>query len=124
VCSSDLLIAVGVRFDDRVTGKLATFAPDARVIHIDIDPANVGKNRAPDISLIADAREALCAVRADLTSFEPQEIEQAIARREVWWQRLRGWQHEQPLRFSGSGEQIKPQVVIRELHRQTNGEAL
>ncbi len=124
VAESDLLIAVGVRFDDRVTGKLATFAPQARVIHIDIDPANVGKNRAPDISLIADAREALCAVRADLSSFEPQEIEQAIARREVWWQRLRGWQHEQPLRFSGSREQIKPQVVIRELHRLTNGEAL
>jgi acetolactate synthase-1/2/3 large subunit len=124
VAESDLLIAVGVRFDDRVTGKLATFAPEARVIHIDIDPANVGKNRAPDISLIADAREALCAVRAELSSFEPQEIDQAIARREVWWQRLRGWQHEQPLRFTGSREQIKPQSVIHELHRLTKGEAL
>ena len=62
VSESDLLIAVGVRFDDRVTGKLATFAPHARVIHIDIDPANVGKNRAPDISLIADARAALEAL--------------------------------------------------------------
>ena len=124
VAESDLLIAVGVRFDDRVTGKLATFAPDARVIHIDIDPANVGKNRAPDISLIADAREALCAVRAELSSFEPQEIDEAIARREVWWQRLRAWQHEQPLRFSGSREEIKPQSVIHELHRLTKGEAL
>src|SRR5262249_31064973 len=55
VAESDLLIAVGVRFDDRVTGKLATFAPQAKVIHVDIDPANVGKNRAPDLSLIADA---------------------------------------------------------------------
>ena len=64
VAESDLLIAVGVRFDDRVTGKIATFAPHARVIHIDIDPANVGKNRAPEISLIADAREAEQRLRA------------------------------------------------------------
>src|SRR5262249_41135381 len=66
VAESDLLIAIGVRFDDRVTGKLATFAPNARVIHIDIDPANVGKNRAPDISLIADARGAIEALHAEI----------------------------------------------------------
>src|SRR4030095_7216959 len=68
IAESDLLIAVGVRFDDRVTGKLATFAPYARVIHIDIDPANVGKNRAPELSLIADAREALTALRSEIES--------------------------------------------------------
>src|SRR5204863_6497041 len=59
VSESDLLIAVGVRFDDRVTGKLATFAPHARVIHIDIDPANIGKNVAPTLSIAADAKEVL-----------------------------------------------------------------
>jgi len=124
VAESDLLIAVGVRFDDRVTGKLATFAPHARVIHIDIDPANVGKNRAPDISLIADARDALCALHAQIRSLGPKAIEKTISRSMVWWERLRTWQLEQPLRFSGSGDHIKPQTVIRELHRLTNGEAL
>jgi acetolactate synthase-1/2/3 large subunit len=124
VAESDLLIAVGVRFDDRVTGKLATFAPHARVIHIDIDPANVGKNRAPDISLIADARDALCALHAEIRSLGPKAIEKTISRSLVWWERLRKWQLEQPLRFSGSGDHIKPQTVIRELHRLTNGDAL
>jgi acetolactate synthase-1/2/3 large subunit len=124
VAESDLLIAVGVRFDDRVTGKLATFAPQARVIHIDIDPANVGKNRAPEISLVADAREALSALQTEIKSFGPAHIDRSVKRRAVWWERIRTWQLDQPLRFTGSGDQIKPQTVIRELHRLTNGDAL
>ena len=124
VAESDLLIAVGVRFDDRVTGRLATFAPHARVIHIDIDAANIGKNRAPDLSLTADAREALCALQAEVQARGQKEIEKSVERRIVWWDRLRAWQREQPLRFSGSRDHIKPQSVIRELHRLTSGEAL
>ena len=123
VAESDLLIAIGVRFDDRVTGKLATFAPHARVIHIDIDPANVGKNRAPDISLIADARAALEALHAEIASRQSERLE-SVKRRDQWWTTIRAWQREQPLRFSGSREQIKPQSVIRELHRLTRGNAL
>ena len=124
IAESDLLIAVGVRFDDRVTGKLATFAPYARVIHIDIDPANVGKNRAPELSLIADAREALTALSNEIQSRTPEDAKQSSERREAWWKRIRAWQSEQPLRFSGSNDQIKPQHVIRELHRLTRGEAI
>ena len=124
VSESDLLIAVGVRFDDRVTGKLATFAPHARVIHIDIDPANVGKNRAPDLSLIADAGEALAALRAEVSARDHSEIVRSITQRTRWWDQLRGWQREQPLRFNGSRDQIKPQHVIRELHRLTGGESI
>ncbi|HVQ36700.1 MAG TPA: thiamine pyrophosphate-dependent enzyme, partial [Pyrinomonadaceae bacterium] len=124
VAESDLLIAVGVRFDDRVTGKLATFAPHARVIHIDIDPANVGKNRAPEISLVADAREALSALQSEIKKVGQLYVDRSVKRRAVWWERIRGWQLEQPLRFTGSGDQIKPQTVIRELHRLTNGDAL
>src|SRR5438876_5020128 len=124
VADSDLLVAVGVRFDDRVTGKLATFAPQAKVIHIDIDPANVGKNRAPDLSLIADAREALAALRAEVSARDHTEIVRSITQRTRWWDQLRGWQREQPLRFNGSRDQIKPQHVIRELHRLTGGEAI
>ncbi|MDQ3667866.1 MAG: biosynthetic-type acetolactate synthase large subunit [Acidobacteriota bacterium] len=124
VAESDLLIAVGVRFDDRVTGKLATFAPQARVIHIDIDPANVGKNRAPEMSLVADAREALCALQTEIKNQGQLQIDKSVKRRAVWWERIREWQREQPLRFTGSGDHIKPQTVIRELHRLTNGDAL
>lgn len=123
VAESDLLVAIGVRFDDRVTGKLATFAPHARVIHIDIDPANVGKNRSPDISLIADARAALEALHSEIASRQSERLE-AVKRRDQWWTTIRAWQREQPLRFSGSREQIKPQSVIRELHRLTRGNAL
>jgi acetolactate synthase I/II/III large subunit len=124
VAESDLLIAVGVRFDDRVTGKLATFAPQARVIHIDIDPANVGKNRAPDISLIADARAALLALLAEIRSRDLSEIVGTIKERGSWWETLNDWQRKQPLNFSWSRDQIKPQSVIRELHRLTEGEAV
>jgi acetolactate synthase-1/2/3 large subunit len=124
IAESDLLIAVGVRFDDRVTGKLATFAPHARVIHIDIDPANIGKNRAPELSITADACETLEAMHAEVRARGPKELEQSLRTRAAWWQQLRGWQRDQPLRFSGSAEQIKPQTVIRELHRQTKGEAV
>jgi acetolactate synthase-1/2/3 large subunit len=124
VAESDLLIAIGVRFDDRVTGKLATFAPRARVLHIDIDPANVGKNRAPDFTLIADARAALAGLRQAIDSTEHELVEQSIAHRTRWWNQLRSWQREQPLNFRGARDQIKPQHVIRELHRLTRGEAI
>ena len=124
VAESDLLVAIGVRFDDRVTGKLATFAPHAKVIHIDIDPANVGKNRAPDLSLIADARAALEALLDEIDSRDPEETVRSITQRTAWWEQLRNWQLEQPLQFAGARDHIKPQHVIRELHRLTNGEAI
>ena len=131
VAESDLLVAVGVRFDDRVTGKLATFAPRARVIHIDIDPANIGKNVAPTLSIAADAAEALRALGEEVESraaaagaADGGEVEACVARRARWWERIRGWQREQPLRYAGSSEKIKPQAVIRELHRQTAGRAV
>src|SRR6185436_17981923 len=98
--------------------------PQARVVHIDIDPANVGKNRAPEISLVADAREALAALQTEIKNFGQLYIDRGIKRRAVWWNRIRAWQLEQPLRFTGSGDHIKPQTVIRELHRLTNGDAL
>src|SRR5262245_23487814 len=107
VSESDLLIAIGVRFDDRVTGKLATFAPHAKVIHVDIDPANVGKNRAPDLTLIADARAALQALLQEIRSTGRREVVESIAQRTRWWDQLRRWQHEQPLQFTGARDQIK-----------------
>src|SRR3569832_2792395 len=121
VAESDLLVALGVRFDDRVTGKLATFAPQARVIHVDIDPANIGKNVAPTLALTGDVKQALDQF---LSLIEKQKLQDSIQQREPWWDQIHRWQLSQPLRFSGSQNQIKPQTVIRELHRSTKGEAL
>ncbi|HEU4833569.1 MAG TPA: biosynthetic-type acetolactate synthase large subunit, partial [Pyrinomonadaceae bacterium] len=121
VAESDLLVALGVRFDDRVTGKLATFAPQARVIHVDIDPANIGKNVAPTLALTGDVKQALDQF---LSLVQQQDLDASIGQREAWWDQIRRWQLAQPLRFSGSQNQIKPQTVIRELHRLTKGEAL
>ena len=124
VAESDLLIAVGVRFDDRVTGKLATFAPHARVIHIDIDPANIGKNVAPSLSIAADAGQALCELLSLSRQYDEESLRDSVNAREHWWEQIRRWQRSQPLRFTGSLNQIKPQLVIRELHRLTGGEAI
>ena len=117
VAESDLLVALGVRFDDRVTGKLATFAPHARVIHVDIDPANIGKNVTPTLALTGDVGQVL-------NQFLSLAQSQSNERLASWWDQIRQWQLSQPLRFAGSQNQIKPQTVIRELHRLTNGEAL
>ena len=124
VAESDLLVALGVRFDDRVTGKLATFAPHARIIHVDIDPANIGKNVAPSLPLAGDVKQALKQFLELVQQETPESREQSIREREPWWDQIRTWQRQQPLRFDGSQDQIKPQAVIRELHRLTGGEAI
>lgn len=124
VAESDLLIAVGARFDDRVTGKLSTFAPHARIIHFDIDPASVGKNVAPDVAIVGDAREALTALLERIRAHGRERIAIGIERRVRWWERIRAWQRQYPLSFERSGDQIKPQMVVHELGRLTRGEAI
>ncbi|HEX7332785.1 MAG TPA: biosynthetic-type acetolactate synthase large subunit [Pyrinomonadaceae bacterium] len=121
VAESDLLVALGVRFDDRVTGKLATFAPQARVIHVDIDPANIGKNVTPALALAGDVKQALDQF---ISLLQEHDTQQSIRDREPWWDQIGEWQRSQPLRYDGSQNQIKPQTVIRELHRLTRGEAV
>lgn len=124
VAESDLLVALGVRFDDRVTGKLATFAPHARVIHVDIDPANIGKNVMPTLALTGDVKQVLDRFLSFADQEADNKLRQSVQARDVWWDRIRGWQQAQPLRYDGSQSQIKPQNVIRELHRLTRGDAI
>ena len=124
VAESDLLVALGVRFDDRVTGKLATFAPQARVIHVDIDPANIGKNVTPTLALTGDAKQALDQFLTLAHEQGEDGLKRSVQRREAWWEQIRSWQRSEPLRYSGSQSHIKPQSVIRELHRLTNGDAV
>jgi acetolactate synthase-1/2/3 large subunit len=124
VAKSDLLVALGVRFDDRVTGKLATFAPQARVIHVDIDPANIGKNVTPTLALAGDVKHALDQFLSLAHQQADKRLKRSIQEREVWWNQIRRWQRLQPLRCDDSPSQIKPQTVIQELHRLTRGDAL
>ncbi len=111
---SDLLIAMGSRFDDRVTGKVGAFAPDAKVIHVDIDPAEHGKVRVPDVPIVADSRLAMEAMLAELKANGAPE---AFKDRSVWRQQISGWQEKYPLTYEQSveGELLKPQYVIEKL---------
>src|SRR5438445_6886703 len=88
ISESDLLVAIGVRFDDRVTGKLATFAPQAEIIHIDIDPSNIGKNKKPHFSLVADAKVALRAIGENLSARDSSAIESSKAARSTCWRQI------------------------------------
>jgi acetolactate synthase-1/2/3 large subunit len=112
---SDLLIALGSRFDDRVTGKIPAFAPDAKVIHVDIDPAELGKVRRPDVGITGDCRVVIeslvTALRDKLTTGG------AFPDRTPWKQTISGWQELHPLSYAPSepGEALKPQFVLEQL---------
>ncbi|HYP04428.1 MAG TPA: biosynthetic-type acetolactate synthase large subunit [Cyanobium sp.] len=106
VTECDLLIAVGARFDDRVTGRLDSFAPRAQVIHIDIDAAEVGKNRVPEVPVVADVRAALQALLA--ASAE----EGSNGRTEAWLARIDTWKHHYPLVIPVPEGEIAPQEVV------------
>jgi len=111
VTESDLLVAVGVRFDDRVTGKLSTFAPQARVIHIDVDPAEIGKNRQPEVPIVGDAKCVLGELLARL-----QKKQQPSA----WLAQVSAWKRDHPLRYRDDGL-LHPQYVIQRLSALLNG---
>ncbi len=115
VTDCDLLIAVGARFDDRVTGKLDEFASRAKVIHIDIDPAEVGKNRAPDVPIVGDVRQVLQdLLRRKSELGEPADPNQT----QKWWERIDRWREDYPLVVPHYPDSIAPQEVIVELGRQ------
>ena len=117
IFAADLLIAAGARFDDRVTGKLSEFARRARIVHIDIDPAEVGKVVATDLSIIGNLKDVLKALLARLgsTSVEP---------RGPWLERIAEWKRSYPLAFETSDAVIKPQQVVRAIAELTRGEAI
>ncbi len=122
--AADLLIAVGVRFDDRVTGRLAAFAPHAKVIHVDIDPAEIGKNRAPDLPIVGDAKRVLRKVVKVLAELAPEMSLRSSNGRKAWWRQIRSWKEEHPLKPALSVDEIKPQHVMFEVDRLSNGEAI
>ncbi len=112
VTECDLLIAVGARFDDRVTGKLDEFAARAKVIHIDIDPAEVGKNRAPEVPIVGDVRQVL--VELLRRSHEDGDVRDP-QRNRPWLNRIARWQEDYPLEVPHYADSLSPQEVIVEL---------
>jgi acetolactate synthase-1/2/3 large subunit len=117
---ADLICAIGARFDDRVTGKLSEFAPRAKFIHIDIDPAEISKNVPAHIPIVGDARHILAKLIVEYraTGADP-------ARLEEWWQRIGDWRERHPLRYDDSeGTEIKPQRVVEALYEATGGNAI
>ncbi len=124
VAESDLLIAVGARFDDRVTGKLADFAAKADIIHIDIDPTSISKNVKVDIPIVADCKNALTAINKWFdTSADFKQGEQA-ERLRPWFALISEWTAKHPLAYKEDDTIIKPQYVIETLHKLTDGKAI
>ncbi len=122
VNSTDLMISVGVRFDDRATGKLETFAPEAKLIHVDIDPTSIRKNVNVDIPIVSDCRRALQALRNELTPI--LQNENLADNYASWRERVKGWSEENPLTYKPSETSIKPQQVVEKLYELTQGEAI
>ncbi|NQT66298.1 MAG: biosynthetic-type acetolactate synthase large subunit [Actinobacteria bacterium] len=118
---ADLIIAVGVRFDDRVTGKLSEFAPDADVIHIDIDPAEIGKNIKVLIPIVGDAKIVL----ADLKSEYEEYIEKkGIHNRDQWLSRIKKLKEDYPLKYDRNSNKVKPAYVVEKIYELTKGDAI
>jgi len=122
--NSDLLIALGVRFDDRVTGRLAAFAPHAKVIHVDIDPAEVGKIRTPDVPIVGDVKRVLAKLNKLIVENPASADETRAAARRAWWKQIRAWKEEHPLQPVTSDSEIKPQHLMAEIDRLSQGEAI
>jgi len=105
---ADLICAIGARFDDRVTGKLAEFAPRAKFIHIDIDPAEISKNVPAHIPIVGDAKKILPKLMREYRALETE-----ASRLDGWWQRINGWREKYPLSYDDPGDgEIKPQYMI------------
>ncbi len=117
---ADLIVAVGARFDDRITGKLAEFAPRAKFVHIDVDPAEISKNVPAHIPIVGDAANILPRLTVEYRALDPDR-----SRLDEWWSRIRLWQERHPLRYEDSDDaEIKPQYMIQALYEATGGDAI
>jgi acetolactate synthase-1/2/3 large subunit len=121
ISESDLIIAVGVRFDDRVTGALNKFAQQAEVIHVDIDASSIDKNRRVQVPIVGDAKSVVSQMLELLPEKVCQESESRLA---DWWDQINKWREYSPLTYTKSNEVIKPQHLVQELHRLTHGDAI
>ena len=109
---SDLLLAFGVRFDDRVTGKLEEFARHGKIVHVDVDPSEIHKNKEAHIPIVADLKPVLRELNDMMTDDDLPQIDD-------WTKRIAGWKRDYPLKFNDAGDAILQQYAIQELWRQT-----
>jgi len=116
----DTLIAIGARFDDRVTGDLEQFCPHAKIIHIDIDPSSIAKNVQVDVPIVGDVKHVLVDMSKELKLSKTTPDEKALA---SWWKQIKKWTAGNCLRYDKNSALIKPQFVVEELHKVTNGDA-
>jgi len=114
VTECDLLIGIGVRFDDRVTGKLDTFAPHARIVHIDIDPAEIGKNKKVDIPIVGDVKSVLQDMLAKIQKKKAYD---------KWLSRIKGWKEKYPLSYKKDGT-LRPQFIVEQLSGLLKGDGI
>lgn len=117
----DLLVAVGVRFDDRVTGKTETFAPHAKIVHIDIDPTSIRKNVGVDVPVVGDCKLSLIAINAMLDGIDAEEV---AGQNDPWLAQIDEWKKTRPLAYDQGDEKIKPQYVVDRLYAITEGKAI
>jgi len=117
---ADLIVAIGARFDDRITGKLSEFAPRAKFIHIDIDPAEISKNVPAHIPIVGDAKNIVPRLTAEYRALETDPT-----RLEDWWGRIENWRRQYPLGYEDSADaEIKPQLMCQALYEATGGDAI
>jgi acetolactate synthase-1/2/3 large subunit len=117
---ADLVVAIGARFDDRVTGKLSEFAPRAKFIHIDVDPAEISKNVPAHIPIVGDAKKILPKLTREYRALETD-----ATRLEGWWQRINAWRDKHPLTYEDSTDsEIKPQFMVEAMYEATGGDAI
>ena len=114
VTECDLLLAIGARFDDRVTGKIDTFAPNAKIVHIDIDPAEIGKNKAVDVPIVGDVKAVLADI---LNSIKKKGVHDA------WRKKIQHWREHHPLKFAHDGK-LHPQYILQQMNELLNGDAV
>lgn len=114
VMECDLLISIGARFDDRITGKIAEFAPNAKIAHVDIDPTAISKNVAVDIPVVGDAKDVLIKLNKVLKKGDTSR----------WIETISKWKRDYPLVYDDSGDEIKPQYVVEKINEVTNGDAI
>ncbi len=117
----DLLISVGARFDDRVTGRVNSFAAKAKIIHIDIDPTSISKNVEVDVPIVADCKHGLAGCLEELAKLK---VEDWAAKHAEWLDALGQMRASHPLNYAQNGKYIKPQWVVEKIHELSNGEAI
>jgi acetolactate synthase-1/2/3 large subunit len=118
--NADLIVAVGARFDDRITGKLSEFAPHAKFVHIDVDPAEISKNVPAHIPIVGDCKRILPKLTAEYRALEADR-----SRMDDWWRQVREWREQYPLKYESSKEgEIPPQRMIEAIYEVTGGDAI